>query len=104
MMETIAANFQKSPDTFTNWGTLMLHSVYPYYEVAVVGPDAGNEFSQLAGAYLPNTIIVSSDKPSDMPLFKNRYVEGETYIYVCQNHSCKLPVTTARAAMEQITY
>jgi hypothetical protein len=35
-------------------------------------------------------------------LLKNRFVEGETYIYVCVNKACKMPVKTVKEALELI--
>jgi uncharacterized protein YyaL (SSP411 family) len=104
MVSYVAPNFSKSPDMYSKWAGLMLNLAYPYYEVAIVGPDAGRKFHQLAGNYLPNTLLVASDQPSEMPLLKNRYVNGQTYIYVCQDHSCKLPVTSAEEALGLISY
>ena len=37
-----------------------------------------------------------------MPLFKGRYADDGTYIYVCQDHTCKLPVATTKEALEQL--
>jgi len=37
-----------------------------------------------------------------LPLLKNKYVKGETMIYVCVNKSCKLPVSKVSDAIEQI--
>lgn len=35
----------------------------------------------------------------NLPLFENRYVQGQTLIYICKNETCSLPVTTVEAAM-----
>ncbi|MBU2903216.1 MULTISPECIES: hypothetical protein [Arenibacter] len=51
---------------------------------------------------MPNTLIVGSNKDSEMPLFKGRYADDGTYIYVCQDHTCKLPVATTKEALEQL--
>jgi uncharacterized protein YyaL (SSP411 family) len=80
MVGTVASHFQQSPDVYSKWAGLMLNMAYPFYEVAVVGADAGSKFHQLAGSYLPNTLVVASDRPSEMPLLKNRYVNGQTFI------------------------
>ena len=80
----------------------MLKTAYPFYEIAVVGDDAKILLSQLQQHNLPNTLIVGSDKNSELPLFKGRYADDGTYIYVCQDHTCKLPVSTAEEALEQL--
>jgi len=35
-------------------------------------------------------------------LLQNKMVFGKTMIYVCQNKTCKLPVTEVADALEQI--
>lgn len=104
MLASVLPYFSQSPDMYTKWASLLLQSVYPYYEVAIVGSNAAEMQVQLGKTYLPNAIVLASSSPSEQPLFLNRFVEGETYIYVCQNHSCKLPVTSAGEAIGQLSY
>ena len=72
----------------------MLNYTKPYYEIVIVGKDAKRKFEELNAVYLPNTLIIYSNTESNTPLLKNRFIEDETYIYVCVNNSCKLPVKT----------
>jgi len=37
-----------------------------------------------------------------LPLLKDRFFEGETYVYVCQNRVCLPPVESVKEAMEQM--
>jgi uncharacterized protein len=77
----------------------------PVREVAIVGARNHIQTSQLAETvyrrYLPNKIVVVAD-PNDrtltaaLPLLKGKgLVGGEPAAYVCQNYSCKAPVTTS---------
>ena len=95
VIETNAYNYAK-------WNSLLLKSVYPFFEIAVVGDNANSLLGGLHREYLPNTLIVGSAKDSELPLFKERYADDGTYIYVCQDHTCKLPVATVEEAMEQM--
>ncbi len=36
---------------------------------------------------------------SDLPYFKNRFVEGKTLIYVCVGSHCLMPVETVEEAV-----
>ena len=47
-------------------------------------------------------MLIGSTTNSDLALLKNRYVEDETYIYVCVNKACKLPVTKVTEAIKLI--
>ena len=92
----------KSPSGYTNWMALYLNYANPYYEVAISGPEAKAKLKELDRSYLPNIIISGSNKNSDLPLLQNKFIEDETFIYVCVNGTCKLPVTNTDKAKEQI--
>ncbi len=63
-------------ESYSNWGQLLLRLTYPHYEVAIAGKDANK-----------------------LPLLENRYVEGATRIYVCQDKVCQLPVEEVEKAL-----
>ena len=48
----------------------------------------------------PNKLIIGSLNESNFPLLENRYVDNDTYIYVCVKKACKLPVRTSKEALE----
>jgi|GEM_PF-5146797 len=52
----------------------------------------------------PNTFMggIGRGASIELPLFKGRYADDGTYIYVCQDHTCKLPVATTQEALEQL--
>lgn len=78
----------------------MLNYTKPFYEIAIVGKDAKQQFKELNAMYLPNTLIIYGETENNTPLLKNRFIEGETNIYVCVNNSCKLPVKTVEKALQ----
>jgi hypothetical protein len=80
----------------------MLNYAYPFYEVAIVGDDAFNKISELNSKYLPNIILAGNTKESNLPLLANRYVDNQTFIYVCVNKACKLPVLEVEKAFSLI--
>jgi hypothetical protein len=102
MLSSMIAVLEENAYNYSKWNSLLLKSAYPFYEIAVVGDDALVLLSELQQENLPNTLIVGSDKNSEMPLFKGRYEDDGTYIYVCQDHTCKLPVATTQEALEQL--
>lgn len=89
-------------ENYTQWGALWLHKLYPYYELAIVGPQALDFTSEFNALGLPNVLVVGSETPSELPLFQERYEAGETLLYVCENYSCKLPVSTVSEALKQL--
>ncbi len=102
MLSSMVPAIETNPYSYSKWNSLLLKSVYPFFEIAVVGDQASELVANLQRENLPNTLIVGSDKESEAPLFKDRYDSDGTYIYVCQDHTCKLPVTTKEEALEQM--
>ncbi len=84
----------------SNWLTLYNFSVEKYYEVAIVGENAPKLSREINAKYLPNALLAGSKSPSLLPLLKNRFVSGHTYIYVCVDMACKMPVQDVSEAMK----
>jgi len=102
MLSAMVTQVQQTASSYSKWDALLLQIAQPYYEIAVVGKNAEALLKELKVKHIPNTLVVGSTVESDSPLFKGRYVESGTYIYVCKNTTCKLPVTTVDEAMEQL--
>lgn len=104
MLNNVQPNFDQSPTSFSNWMDLMLNYTKPYYELVVVGQNSKEVLAQLNEVYLPNKLTAASTTKSNQEIFKGRYLEGETLIYVCVNNACKLPVKTVHEALELIEF
>ncbi|EAR02295.1 thioredoxin domain-containing protein [Maribacter sp. HTCC2170] len=102
MLISIQPLLQESLTSYTQWAALQLKNVYPFFEIAVVGNNADKMRKELHQKHIPNTLIVGSKKESNLPLFEDRYVEEGTYIYVCRDNTCKLPVDNVSDAIEQL--
>jgi uncharacterized protein YyaL (SSP411 family) len=102
MLSNVNENIEVSPSGYTNWMVLYLNYANPYYEVAISGPAAQTKLKELDVSYLPNVLISGSLKNSDLPLLENKFIDNETFIYVCVNGTCKLPVNKTYKAKEQI--
>lgn len=104
MMANLASTVEESeqPSFYSNWLQLYQSLVAPPYEVAVVGPNAAVLSQEIMKAYLPNSLILGGTEEGSLELLKDKLVEGETYIYVCQNKVCRFPVQTAAEALEQL--
>lgn len=89
---------------YSNWLDLMMNYTHPYYEVAISGREATAKLTEWQSHYLPNVMLAVASKRSEFPLLKNRYLEGETSIFVCQNYVCKLPVKQVDEALKLISF
>ncbi len=93
----------KSPAFHANWLNTASYLVYPYFEVAVVGDGFELFRKEISQSYLPNISVLGGSKNVSMELLNNKYVNGKTIIYVCEDKVCQLPVEKVSMAIEQIT-
>jgi len=103
MLKSVQNKLLSSPSNYAVWASILLKKLYPYYEIAIVGPKAKEFIDVMQINYIPNTLIVGTNQKNKLPLFENRYVENETFIYVCQNSTCQLPVTSTKEALKQLS-
>lgn len=102
MLTTLLPYVTDYSSSYANWSHLLLKIAHPFYEIAIVGEEAKNQLQVLNQKHIPNTLIIGSPEESELPLFEDRFVDDETYIYVCQDRVCKLPVTTTDMALKQL--
>ncbi|WP_456441263.1 thioredoxin domain-containing protein [Psychroserpens sp.] len=102
MLSNVTADLERAPSAYSNWLNLYLNYANPYYEVAISGVHAKEKAIKLNNYYLPNILIAGATDESEIPIMKNRFYDDETYIYVCVDGSCKLPVTDIENAIKQL--
>ena len=100
MLKNVSEEMMQYPSGFSNWLDLLLNFKNDFFEVIIVGKDVSEKAKQINKHYLPNIIIAGSVDENNRPLFKNRFVDGETLIYVCKNNTCKLPIKDIKIAIE----
>jgi uncharacterized protein YyaL (SSP411 family) len=86
----------------SNWLAAATHQVYPYYEVGIVGNDCFEKRKTLNKEYLPDIAFFGTQKNGTLEILKDRFVEGKTLIYVCENRVCQLPVEEVSKAINQL--
>ncbi len=102
MLKNVQDNFGENGQSFANWMHLVLFENLNFYEIAVVGKAYESLGSTIAAQYIPNSILVGTEKEGELELLKNRYTEEETLIYACIEGSCKLPVTKVEQLLQQL--
>jgi len=50
--------------------------------------------------YVPNKLFLGSFESSEMELLQEKFVQGTTMIYVCENKACQLPTTNIMKAQK----
>ena len=103
MLGNVAPSINGYLPGYSNWAMLVLNNTEPFFEVAIVGKNAIDEIVSMNQNYLPNQIIIGSvNDNSKIELLENKFIKGQTTIYVCENKVCQLPVTTIAKAIKQI--
>lgn len=100
MLARIKDSMERFPSSFPRWASVACRVVYPPFEVAVTGPDAGSTGIGLQEQYLPNVEIMAAEKPvSDFRLLAGRENPVHTRIYICKDFTCRMPVDNVEAAL-----
>ena len=104
MLQSMAPRFTATaqPQYFSNWCGLYADLAFPYYEIAIVGPDYETLRDGLMARYLPNAVLLGGMDEGELELLKGKLQEGETFIYVCKQNVCKLPVQSVEEALGQM--
>jgi uncharacterized protein YyaL (SSP411 family) len=71
-------------------------------ELAICGDNALENLSKINKEYHPNLILAGSNKISELPFLKDRFVENEMLFYVCQNQTCQLPTSNYNEVLNKI--
>ena len=95
-------NLAKEASFFASYGSVLLHYVYPPYEVAIVGDNYEEFRKEMELKFIPRMFLLGGKEEGKLELLQQKKVPGETYIYVCQDKACKLPVKKVADALKQI--
>ncbi|MFK5879671.1 MAG: thioredoxin domain-containing protein [Flavobacteriaceae bacterium] len=102
MLNNVKESIVNYPAGYSNWLQLMSDFSSNYYEVAISGTDAILKLKEINQTYIPNKLIAGATKESQLPLMQDRFNEDETFIYICVDGACQLPVTDVEKALNQI--
>ena len=102
MLKNVLPEIEKYPSGFSNWLDLLANFQNSFYEIVVVGEDAQQKVKEIHQYYLPNKLVAGSTKAGNSPLLEQRFIENETFVYVCVNNACKMPETEVTKAIDLI--
>lgn len=84
----------------SNWALAMMELLGDQKEVVIIGTDCKSLQQEIASHYLPDVAFYFSEEENDTFIFKGRYKQGKTLIYVCKNQTCLTPVETFTEALQ----
>ena len=96
----IKPDMKKYANGYANYANLILKEIAPFYEIALVGKDAHKKMLELNKNYIPNKLFIGSYEKSNLELLEDKYIQGSTMIYVCENRVCQLPTVNVKEALK----
>jgi uncharacterized protein YyaL (SSP411 family) len=92
LIKIMKAPVFKNPAFNSYWLSSAIKQTSPFYEVGIVGSESIEKRKTIVKKYLPNIMLFGTESKSTLEILNERYVEGKTLIYVCENRVCQLPV------------
>ena len=105
MLSKVIPNGINHPRSYSNWLRIALEYAKPQQEIVVVGNNALQWIKELQQNTTKRLCWAASEKSSKLPLLKHRFQENQTWVYLCKNNVCKLPINNlaeARKALDTI--
>ena len=96
-------SLSQNPSSFSHWASLYLTHTHPFFEVAINGPEAAAFTRKMKEDFFPNTLFAGSKRSSELPILKNRFIKGNTLVYVCRDKVCAAPVESPEKAIKLIS-
>ncbi len=86
---------------YSNWGMLLNHFVYGFYEFVILGDDQ-QVTSDVRSLRSPKVLVARSTGDSTLPIFEHKERQEETMIHVCTEGTCFLPTSDVTEALKQV--
>lgn len=94
MVRSLSNAIIRYPTSFGVWASVVQSMTAGLKEVAIVGKDSSIYLTPFLAAFLPNKILQSENNKNDQfSLLRNRYREGKTIFYLCENYACEEPMS-----------
>jgi uncharacterized protein YyaL (SSP411 family) len=102
MMNNVKSHALNGEYYYANWDILMSWFALEPYIVAIVGKNFELKRKEFDTYYIPNVFFEGGKDEGKLSLLEGKLKEGETTIFVCQNNSCRMPVTEVSLAINQL--
>ena len=92
MLLKIADGIRQFPESLSNWGCTALSFMHQPIEIVITGFDTEVQRKKALAIYIPNKILISAEKETELILAKNKDYNQKALIYLCKNNQCYRPV------------
>jgi uncharacterized protein YyaL (SSP411 family) len=84
---------------------LLIHHLFPYYEIVFTGDNALENLKKFEKIYIPGKVVSGGlNNSGSIPILGNKEIAGKSLIYVCENFTCQQPVEDVDQALEMINH
>ncbi|HEX8549225.1 MAG TPA: thioredoxin domain-containing protein, partial [Cytophagaceae bacterium] len=98
MVDRVVADIPKGGVYYANWGKLLGLMANGVFEVAIVGSDALKQNQEMQHKYTPNAVFLGGEK-ENLPLLENKLQGHSTFIYICREKVCLMPLNDLQEAL-----
>lgn len=102
MLSAMAYEVNNYGRFYSNWGSALLHVVVDTKEIVITGAAANDYYREISGKAKGKHLFAVAAQKSELPIFNDRFVEGRTSVFVCENNTCQLPVHSVEEAIKLI--
>lgn len=103
MLSSMTEKLEQYPYAYSNWVRLALKSSHKHYIAAICGQRANSIAEELSVHYNPDCLVVSTtERDSRIPHFKDKWVDDKTFIHMCSQKECLMPVESAEEALQRL--
>ena len=92
----------KYPTSFGVWAAIILKQTIGIHEIVITGNDINSTRAGILDIYLPNKVFQGGDAPRNFPLLMGKNYEEKTWIYLCKQYECGLPVSSIIELKKQL--
>jgi uncharacterized protein YyaL (SSP411 family) len=103
MTARLISTIESEPSYLCHWGIAVCELIAGYAETVIVGKQYEVYRSMLQRKFLPFACWMGCEKQGTLPLLEGRESKDDkTWIYVCKDKTCQLPVESVEAALTQL--
>jgi len=99
MLQNVKPSLSKGQVYFANWDLLLMRFLQTSKEVVIMGNEYVTWGQDLQKHYSFNTVFAGSAEEEYLPLMEQRYQNGKSLIYFCENKACQLPFLNIEDAL-----
>lgn len=101
MLEALTTAIVSYPTSFAVWASLLLKNSQGIREIIIAGEQYQVKRRELLQHYMPHKVLQCGKKSiPDFPLLQDKNFDSPANIYLCRNHSCRLPVKTVHELLQ----